>query len=292
MSTELQPSLVSMIQEAVRAMPTGQKSGRRGKSDYGDDNDDDSDDPGDENENVRSSKSSSSSSSSSSTQSSLLSELRRSLRGDKSTQIKSSRVSFKQDGGSGDDDDDDSSDASSNDKVAAAILENARKYGSLLTWIRMTTMKQARNRHECEALADAIDTLLEEGVSESSLGIEKLLRRLSGVHLADSVGNWNVCEALQWSGVNHSLLPRDALTSALKQAASYQSLTRKLMGRTSGNRQRPSYDSSSSSSSAYSGSFRSRGRGQGNYRSFNKASAVAAAAQSGTSDAVGGAQRS
>jgi len=93
----------------------------------------------------------------------------------------------------------------------------------------MTQMKNARNKHECEALADAIDTLLLEGeVSENSVGLEKLLRRLAGVHLADTMGNWSVCGALQWSGPNQSLLSRNSLTSALKQAAQYESLTRRL----------------------------------------------------------------
>jgi hypothetical protein len=55
--------------------------------------------------------------------------------------------------------------------------------------------------------------------------VEVLIRRLNGVHLADSTGNWGVCSALQWTGPNNTLIPRSTLTNALKQAAQMEKLT-------------------------------------------------------------------
>ena len=111
------------------------------------------------------------------------------------------------------------------DRMAPSILAHAKTFGSLIGWVRTVEWKHTRNKNECLALAQAVDLLLAEGVPVSSMGNELLLRRLNGVHLADSFNNWGVCTALQWTGPNNSLLPRAALTSALKQAAQMEKLT-------------------------------------------------------------------
>lgn len=115
---------------------------------------------------------------------------------------------------------------SMDDRVAGAVLAQAQSYGSLLNWVRVAEWKNTRNKNECQALALAIDLLVEEGVKPTSLGLETLVRRLNGVHLADNTGNWGVCSALQWTGPNNSLLPRATLTNTLKQAAQMERLTR------------------------------------------------------------------
>ena len=115
---------------------------------------------------------------------------------------------------------------SSEERIASAVLAEARVYGSMVAWVRSAEWKNARNLNECRAAAGVIDKLLEEGIQEDSIGLEMLIRRVMGVHLADSTGNWGVCDALQWSGPNSSLLPRAALTSALRQAAQMERLTK------------------------------------------------------------------
>ena len=79
------------------------------------------------------------------------------------------------------------------DRMAPSILAHAKTFGSLIGWVRTVEWKHTRNKNECLALAQAVDLLLAEGVPVSSMGIELLLRRLNGVHLADSFNNWGVC---------------------------------------------------------------------------------------------------
>jgi hypothetical protein len=75
-----------------------------------------------------------------------------------------------------------------------------------------------RNKFECEALAEGIDMLRTEGVPDNSLGLEILLRRLTGVHTADSSGSWGAADAVAWSSHGGSLLPRQTLRAAYKDA--------------------------------------------------------------------------
>lgn len=124
------------------------------------------------------------------------------------------------------------------ERVAPAVLTQARAYGSMLNWVRTVQWKHQRNRNECAAIAEAVDVLLSEGVAADSLGIEILLRRINGVHLADSFNNWGVCTALPWTGPNNSLLPRNTLTSALKQAAQMEKLTTHTMNMNNTNKYR------------------------------------------------------
>ena len=114
------------------------------------------------------------------------------------------------------------------ERIAPQVLSQVSPYGSFKNWVRMVDWKKERNKHEAESLASAIDCFLNENVDLNSLGLEILLRRLNGVHLADTTNNWSVCSALQWSGPNNTLLPRTALTSAYRQAAQMERLTKSI----------------------------------------------------------------
>ena len=103
-------------------------------------------------------------------------------------------------------------------RVAPLVLQLVQQYGSLSHWVHFVQWKKLRNKNECAALAETADVLLAEGVKTDSMGLELLLRRLNGVHLADTYGDWSVCSALQWSGPNGTLLDRSSLVGALKYA--------------------------------------------------------------------------
>jgi hypothetical protein len=110
-------------------------------------------------------------------------------------------------------------------RLAADILERVEPYGSVKAWVKMYEWKNARNRRECEAIAQAVDAFRAEGATTSSLGIEILLRRLSGVQLADLTGKWEACESVAWSSFGNSLLPRAELRRVLKDADQMTRLT-------------------------------------------------------------------
>ena len=103
-------------------------------------------------------------------------------------------------------------------RVAAGVLEQVKPYGTVLAWVRFANWNVSRNKFECEAIAQAVDALLSEGVQASSDGIEILLRRLTGVHLADSSGAWAVADAVAWEAHGGSLLPRKFVSAAYKDA--------------------------------------------------------------------------
>lgn len=110
-------------------------------------------------------------------------------------------------------------------RIAPHMLRNCSTYGSVLSWVKQTEWKSGRNKHECEAIARAVDALLAEGVKAKSTGIEILMRRLSGVHLADQHSEWQLADSLAWNPLGNSLLPRDEVTRALKEADQLKRLT-------------------------------------------------------------------
>lgn len=57
-----------------------------------------------------------------------------------------------------------------------------------------------------------------EGVDISTDGIEILVRRLSGVQLADKYENWDLCQAVEWPYASQSLLDQHLLARAIKDA--------------------------------------------------------------------------
>jgi hypothetical protein len=167
--------------------------------------------------------------------------------------------------------------------VVADVLANVEKFGSLVNWIRLSKMRSARNRRECEALADIADSLLEEGIAHDSPALEKLLRRLSGVHLADALNNWAVCDSLQYTGPGDTLLSRRVLTETLQQAAQMESLMRKVTHQ--GYTQRSTRDSFSGRGRGSFGRGGSRGRGSWSGRSSSFGSS---SSSSGTSSSQSG----
>jgi hypothetical protein len=155
-------------------------------------------------------------------------------------------------------------------RIAKSVLAKCRVYGSVLSWVKMTEWKAARNKHECETLALVVDLLLAEGVKSSSTALEVLLRRLSGVHLADTTGEWKACEAVQWNATSNSLLPRDEVKRALKDAETMKRLCsggsgstpKRAFGRSvSGSGSGSGSGSSSSSGSGYGSAPKSKFRG-------------------------------
>nr|MDZ8103124.1 hypothetical protein [Nostoc sp. DedSLP01] len=110
-------------------------------------------------------------------------------------------------------------------RIAADMLRNCAPYGSVTSWVKQTDWKSGRNKHECEVLARAVDALLAEGTPVKSTGIEILMRRLSGVHLADQHSEWQLADSVAWNPLGNSLLPRSEVTRALKEADQLKRLT-------------------------------------------------------------------
>jgi len=110
-------------------------------------------------------------------------------------------------------------------RIAADMLRNCVPYGSVTAWVKQNEWKSGRNKHECEALARAVDALLAEGTPVKSTGIEILMRRLSGVHLADQHSEWQLADSVAWNPLGNSLLPRAEVTRALKEADQLKRLT-------------------------------------------------------------------
>ena len=111
------------------------------------------------------------------------------------------------------------------ESCARAVIQRAKKVGSVLIWSNQVAWKNARNRRECQCLSEAIDSLIDEGLGEASPGLEILCRRLVGVQLADKTGNWNICEAVQGPSTVDSVLSRAMFSKALRDAASLRRLS-------------------------------------------------------------------
>lgn len=109
--------------------------------------------------------------------------------------------------------------------VVDHVLAQAETYGSLQAWVRSITWNSVRNKKECEPLAYGIDLLIAEGLSRKSVGLEVLLRRLTGVQVADQTGSWAVADSLAWAPHGGSLLPRNVLRAAYKDAEALKRAT-------------------------------------------------------------------
>ena len=166
------------------------------------------------------------------------------------------------------------------DKVAPLTLSQMSIHGSFLKWFDKVQWKNSRNKRECHFLCTLLDVLLEEGqIGEDSLALELLVRRLNGINIADTTGNWEACSALQGLGPDHSLLSRDIVFKAMKQASKISKLT----GRT---------DTSSKSSSSYSDSGKRYNRDSSRkYGSNYKSTGNYTKGTTSTSTAATGAQK-
>ena len=140
-------------------------------------------------------------------------------------QIQSKRVMVKRSVPRVDDEDDLAAQGDVEDSYVRVLLERAKKVGSVALWCNQLQWKQARNRRECQTLAEAFDAFVEEGLGEDSMGLEILARRLAGVQLADKTNDWSFCDAIQGPGLMDSVLPRKMFSKALRDAASLRRLS-------------------------------------------------------------------
>ena len=123
--------------------------------------------------------------------------------------------------------------------IAAVMIGRICRYhGTFSSWLNRQTEvalpKNARNRRELNCLCLLIDLLLEEGVPYTRPSIELLVRRIAALHLVCCGKGWEVAEQLEGDDVN-SLLPRDTLRAALRDAAVVNKLS--SAGRSDGKRQ-------------------------------------------------------
>ena len=105
-----------------------------------------------------------------------------------------------------------------NERLAPAIIHAARPYGSFVNFVKMVEWKHTRNQREAEHIAHSVDAYLFDKVSPLSDGMEMQLRRLAGIHLADEMEDWEVCERIQFIPTSKSLLPRAEVDRVVKSA--------------------------------------------------------------------------
>ena len=84
----------------------------------------------------------------------------------------------------------------SGERIAPSVLKQMSIYGSASAWVRSIDWVHNRNKNECHNLATTLDLALSEGLTDTSLTVEVMVRRLTGVHMADSTGNWDVASVL------------------------------------------------------------------------------------------------
>jgi len=101
--------------------------------------------------------------------------------------------------------------------------EEIAPYNSALSFVRMNTFREARNRHECESLALSLDEMVRERIPMTNVSFEILVRRLLGVRLADEYKDWSFAEALAWKS-GHGVQNRGLLRSLLKDRKSFADL--------------------------------------------------------------------
>ena len=187
---------------------------------------------------------------------------------------------------------------SDNDNIVISIINQAKLYGGLTNWVNITEWRNDRNKHECENLALVIDLLIEEGeVSMNSAALRTLAGRLNGVHLADTTGNWNVCNAISYVGPNNSLLPKSLLTKTLKQAAQFDSLSKKTSRssssnyhnyRETNNRNDNNNNTNNNNRSYFSGRRGGRGNYHNNSSSSNSSASTSSSSVSASGSSAGG----
>lgn len=121
---------------------------------------------------------------------------------------------------------------------------------------RTFTQYVSRNKHEAVGLASVLDSLLKEGIDSSSLGVEKLVRRITGLQYADASGNCHVMQAFEMGAGADTLISAKVLKDTLSLAASLKKLEGRGEFRSSGGRN-------------YSGNSSSYGRGGGQFNRSN-----------------------
>jgi hypothetical protein len=174
---------------------------------------------------------------------------------------------------------DDADDTEENDTggrlqpVASAMYQNAySRYKSFVGWASSITWNVQRNRHEAMVWAEALDLLISDGALLQWISVEMMCRRLAGLGLADSTGDWTLVNSTALASPSDTLLPREELRRALRESTR---LKRTVASKASSSRFSPSEDNRRNVSGRGNGN-----RGRGNNR--QRFSATQAASQSVT----------
>lgn len=109
-------------------------------------------------------------------------------------------------------------------RIAAELWKDIKPYGTAVSFVKMYQWNNARNSHEAESIAWALDAFMKEKVGFNSLGFEIMIRRLFGVRLADEGKNWDLAKSIAWK--NDTLLSRGLLRSVLKDAKTLGELSK------------------------------------------------------------------
>lgn len=109
-------------------------------------------------------------------------------------------------------------------RLAAELWADIKPYGTAISFVKMYHWNNARNSHEAESIAWALDAFVKENVALNSLGFEIMIRRLFGVRLADETKNWDMAKSISWK--NDSLLSRGLLRHVLKDAKTLGELSK------------------------------------------------------------------
>jgi hypothetical protein len=139
------------------------------------------------------------------------------------------------DGDGGEDCEDGSELAAAGRGIAAPISSDTQKalervlrlYGSLRQAMVLHSWTLERNKHEGVVLGHAVDELLLNGVAMTNPGVAVLMRRLSGLLVADSTGNWDLCSIIS----NECDLPFLMSSAELRSAARVASVMRQVSSR-------------------------------------------------------------
>ena len=153
-----------------------------------------------------------------------------------------------------------------NTRISAIILAQEP---SLYKYVKHTAIfKNNRNKQEALQLSQIIDSMVSEGINiNTSLALERGVRRLVGVITADNLGRWEACTALQLQDHSTTLLPPLLLDRIIKRSAQISRFTNNYHYDNNNNNDN-NYNNNNNNN--YRGNrHRGRGRGRGNYQHNN-----------------------
>ena len=112
-----------------------------------------------------------------------------------------------------------------NTRISSYILQQQPSLYKYVTDV--AKFKNNRNYQECLQLSKMIDELVSEGAVDinTSVGLERAIRRLIGVITADNLGKWETCTALQLQDHSTTLLPPLLLDRIIKRSGQISRFT-------------------------------------------------------------------
>ena len=132
------------------------------------------------------------------------------------------------------------------ERLGPIFLRNILKYSdSVYTWVHRLDWRNQRKEFEARSLGQAIDALLQEGLSSTSEGLEILLRRLVAIQKADERKDDSIIRELEWKP-REDVVPRSVLRRVIKDAERSKRLRPKTPSpwhRPSGGPRKPSAES-------------------------------------------------